>query len=285
MKICVFGPKNSPEIELLIGAAEELGHECKKAKLVDVYMETVDSKFKAEHRKLDLLDYDIFIFRGLNKNLSKGLVLAEYLHSMGKTIIDDCLVLDRWSYHYIPLKLSQHHISYFTEITAEGIKASRDILMEIEHPIVIKVENQEKKNEIVFSDDWIDSYDFVRTTKANNFLFRKASEADFYYQIYVIGEEVVGCLKKTPIDEKFKLNYSKDVKTEIVNIDDGIRDTALKAAKVLNLDVASFDIVLEDGHPYILDANRAPRFVKFQKATEINFAQKVIEFAVGKARR
>jgi glutathione synthase/RimK-type ligase-like ATP-grasp enzyme len=284
MKICIIGPKESREVKLLRAAAETRELECKRIDLIDVYFETKGTDFAAYHRKIELLDYDVFIFRVNSKYSWNILMLAEYLHQKGKKIVDGCLASERCFNEASLFKLAQNGVAQAETYQTVGIKSARDILMEIEHPITIKFEKTSKdgnkETKVIFSDDWTESYDLVRTNKNKEFTFRTVVNTDHYFKVYVIGDEVVGGLCKRLTEDTFKLNYSKNVKSKSITVTDAMADISLRACKALSIQIASVDLVVVDGQISILDVHRAPKFVKFQKLSNVDFADRVIQYCI-----
>jgi glutathione synthase/RimK-type ligase-like ATP-grasp enzyme len=283
MRLCIVGPKESRESLLVKNIAEERGHECKRINMMDVYFEVVDTEFRAKHRRFDLMDFDIFLFRAMKKHFKEAMLLAEYLQAHGKTVVDQGLATDRLISIADKFMLSQNNVPQIDQVLTYSLKAARDILMEIEHPIVIKPLNPEKKQKAHVSDDWTDSYDLARTNKDKTFLFLKRINTHEYFRYYVIGDTVVGAIKKTIDDKEQKLHYSFKFKSTKAAIDKRFTDLALKAATSLHYEIVAIDILEFEDKLYVLNTKRAPQFTKFQKLTKVNYSEKLLEYLESKA--
>jgi RimK family alpha-L-glutamate ligase len=284
MNICIIGPKDSKESLMIKSLAEEREYTCKRVYMPDIYFEVEGSIFKALHRKLDLMDFDVFIFRSVNKTMGEALVLAEYLHKNGKIIIDESLATER----QLPLiqnyKLAQKNILQLDLYQTNSLKSGRDVLMEINHPILIKT-NAGDDNSIMISEDWTDSYDHVRTDKQKSFLFQQYVKTNTYARVFVIGGKVIGGISKEIMEEEPKMNHSRWAKNRKLEVSHEVATIASSACEALGYEIASVDILEHDGKHYVLGVHRSPRFTIFQRVTGINFAEKILDYAVAKASR
>lgn len=276
MNICVIGPKESTSSLAIKIAAESRGHYCRRFYMKDFYFEIINGKLTAGHRKENINNFDVFIFRNLNSEYYEGIQLAACLKEMGKKIIDsklaDCPnIMDSY------LKLAQAGVTQVNRTRTLGLKSARDILMDFNHPALVKpLENS--SSTYTFSDDWTDSYDIVRTEKSKKFEFQELPNVQGYYNAIVIGNEVVGVVKKVAKESDLRLNFSKKFSYEEVEDASKIMDFALKAHQAVGYDVTMVDIVDVEGELKVLEVNRAPRFERFQTVTGVNVAEKIIEF-------
>ncbi len=281
MNICVIGPRDSKESLTIKTLAESQGHLCKRVYMPDIYFEVEHSKFFARHRKLELMDFDVFIFRSINKVINEALLLAEFLHNNGKVIVDESLVTSKQLPLLNSYKLAQNNIPQLNLYETNSLKSGRDVLMEIEHPVLL-MSNTEEKKSMSISDEWTDSYDVVRTSKQKKFIFQQYIPALSYVRIYIIGGEVIGGIQKDIMEEEPKLNHSRWARNKKIEVADEIAQLAIDASTALNYEISAVDIVIHSGHKYVLGVHRSPRFSIFQRVTKINFAEKMIDYAVNK---
>jgi glutathione synthase/RimK-type ligase-like ATP-grasp enzyme len=247
----------------------------------DIYFEIEDSKFYARHRKLDLMDFDVFIFRSVSKVLNEALLLADFLKKNGKVIIDESLATAK----QIPLLnnylLAENNIPQLNLYQTNSLKSGRDVLMEIAHPVLL-VSNKDDKKNLAISEDWTESYDIVRTSKQKKFVFHQYINLSKYNRVYVIGGEVIGGLEKEITEEEPKLNHSQKSKNRTLAVTEEMGVLAVRASAALNYEISAVDIVSYNDKLYVLSVHRAPRFSIFQRVTKINFAQKIVDYAVKK---
>jgi glutathione synthase/RimK-type ligase-like ATP-grasp enzyme len=281
MKICIVTPKTSREALTIKSEAESSGHECKRIYISDIYFEVNNNIFQVNHRKIELLDFDAFIFRSVENTLWQARLLAEYLLKNGKVIVDESLATERWTAPLAFYKLAENSIPQINTVFTMGLKTARDVLMDIEHPILIK-SNYDSTKHVTMSEDWTDSYDMVRTTKQKQFEFQGFIDTDHYFKIYVIGDKVIGGLQKTIAKGELGLNDAKKVKSSAISVNQEMSDLAVRATKALKLEVSTVDIVTDGEKSYVIGIQRAPAFLKFSKLSGINFAKEILDYIENK---
>ncbi|KKP38274.1 MAG: alpha-L-glutamate ligase, RimK family, ribosomal protein S6 modification protein [Candidatus Peregrinibacteria bacterium GW2011_GWF2_33_10] len=98
-------------------------------------------------------------------------------------------------------------------------------------------------------------------------------------RVLVIGEKVIGSMLRIAQNGQFQANYALGAKVEAINISEGLQKTALKAVRLLNLDMAGVDFLFDKDNKYkICEVNPYPGFEGFEKATGINVAQEILKF-------
>jgi glutathione synthase/RimK-type ligase-like ATP-grasp enzyme len=281
MKICVIGPRDSKESLLIKNLAEDQGYVCKRIYMPDVYFEVEDSEFHARHRKLDLMEFDVFLFRSVSKHQNEAVLLAEYLHNEGKVVIDESLIHSHQGLLNNSYKLAKHNIPQLGLSHTTSLKAGRDVLMEISHPILI-IANTEEKKEMNISEDWTDSYDVVRTSKSRNFTFQQYKKAFSYARVFVIGGKVVGGLNKEVMEEEPKLNHSRWARNRKLEVSPEMSEMAKAASNAVGYEICAVDILVDGEDLYVLGVHRAPKFAVFQRVAGVNFAEKIVAYALEK---
>ena len=102
----------------------------------------------------------------------------------------------------------------------------------------------------------------------------------FDLRVYVLGDSCIGAIKRTAITENFRTNVALGNRLESVSISHEIEDLAVRATKLLGLDLAGVDILLDaEEKPYICELNSAPTFAACaQKAMGINAGELVLDY-------
>jgi len=101
-------------------------------------------------------------------------------------------------------------------------------------------------------------------------------------RVYVIGNKVLGAMKRSSTDGSFKTNITRGAVGSSFPMNERIEQIALDTAKALGLDIAGIDLLF-DGQDYKLcEANSAPGFLGFEKYTGVNVAKEIIDFARSK---
>ena len=101
-------------------------------------------------------------------------------------------------------------------------------------------------------------------------------------RVYVVGNKVLGAMKRSSTDGSFKTNITRGAIGSSFPMNERIEQIALDTAKALGLDIAGIDLLF-DGQDYKLcEANSAPGFLGFEKYTGVNVAKEIVDFARSK---
>lgn len=278
MNVCIVGPRNSKSslhIKLLL---EKRGHVCKTVKLSDIYFKIETGNFVAEHRKLNLKDFDIFIFRHIAQIYkNEAFIFAKYLYSINKLVIDEYLTKQPESSLHMLLMLTKRNIPVVNTVFTLGLKASRDILMELGHPIIVKPKNS-KKERYTVSEDWTDSYDIVRTEKSRKFELQEFIDTKNIYRVYMVGQDVIGGIKKEVISFENKLHYSDKFKDEVFEVNNILINIAKQVSETLGFAFFHIDFVEANGRFHVLNVKRSTDFRNFSRLSGINYTEKIAEY-------
>jgi len=101
---------------------------------------------------------------------------------------------------------------------------------------------------------------------------------------FVIGEKVVAAMRRQAPEGEFRSNLHRGGKAEIVKITPEERSTAIRAAKVMGLNVAGVDIVRSNHGPLVLEVNSSPGLEGIETATGKDVAGMIIEFIAKNAK-
>jgi len=98
----------------------------------------------------------------------------------------------------------------------------------------------------------------------------------------VIDGEVIASMQRTAPEGEFRSNIHRGATAQKVKLDDKYERAAIKACKVLGLDVAGVDMLISDRGPLILEVNASPGLEGIEKATGINVAGKIVNSLIKK---
>jgi len=101
-------------------------------------------------------------------------------------------------------------------------------------------------------------------------------------RVFVVGDKVLGAIKRSSSDGSFKANISRGGKAEIYPMTDEIADIALRVTRSLELEVAGVDLLFGKDGFLVCEANSAPGFKGFEQATGIDVAKEIIKYSLEK---
>ncbi|MCY0883779.1 MAG: lysine biosynthesis protein LysX [Acidianus infernus] len=97
----------------------------------------------------------------------------------------------------------------------------------------------------------------------------------------VIGKELLGCYARNIPPNEWRANVALGGTPSPIIIDEKLRETALKAASVVNGEFISIDILEHSSKGYAInELNDTPEFKGFMLATGINVAEKLVDYIV-----
>ncbi|MFP4130329.1 MAG: 30S ribosomal protein S6--L-glutamate ligase [Halorhodospira sp.] len=94
----------------------------------------------------------------------------------------------------------------------------------------------------------------------------------------VIGRKVVAAMKRQGKEGEFRSNLHRGGSASLVRITPKERATAVKAAKVLGLNVCGVDLLRANSGPVIMEVNSSPGLAGIEGATGKDVARLIIEF-------
>lgn len=142
----------------------------------------------------------------------------------------------------------------------------KNIVARFGFPLVAKVINKDRGKGVFLLEE-LDDFDSLlhKTPKEDQFLFEKFYNNDGDYRILVLRDEVGTWEKRTRVKDKYRNNACLGGKEEffpVEKISKEMKKISLEAAKLLNLQIAGVDILVEKetGKLWLLEVNRCPGF-------------------------
>ncbi|WP_272701373.1 30S ribosomal protein S6--L-glutamate ligase [Desulfovibrio sp. Fe33] len=94
----------------------------------------------------------------------------------------------------------------------------------------------------------------------------------------VVGGKVVAAMRRTAGKGEFRSNIHRGGTAEPVRITPEERSTAVRAARIMGLNVCGVDLLRSNHGPVVMEVNSSPGLEGIEKATGIDIADKIIEF-------
>jgi ribosomal protein S6--L-glutamate ligase len=98
-------------------------------------------------------------------------------------------------------------------------------------------------------------------------------------RILVLGDKIIGAMRRIPKKGEFRSNIHQGGKMKKVNLSHEEKDLAIRAVRVLGLNLAGVDIMRTSKGTLILEVNGSPGFEGLEKITGANIARQIIDFA------
>ncbi len=95
---------------------------------------------------------------------------------------------------------------------------------------------------------------------------------------FVVGGKVVAPMMRTGREGDFRSNIHRGGHAEKIKITPEERSTAVRAAKIMGLNVAGVDILRSNHGPVVMEVNSSPGLQGIENASGINVADTIIKF-------
>ncbi len=98
-------------------------------------------------------------------------------------------------------------------------------------------------------------------------------------RVFIVGGEIIGAMRRQAPVNDFRSNLHRGGTSSTVNLTDELRTSALRAAEILDLDIAGIDILESSRGPLVLEANASPGLQGIEATTNVDVAKAIIRFA------
>lgn len=110
------------------------------------------------------------------------------------------------------------------------------------------------------------------------YLFQEYLPISYDYRILVVGEHVVGGIKRNLAKGDIRTNASVGGVAEIAELTEELRSTAIRAAALFGYNLAGVDIAVVGSKHYVFEVNRSPQWQAFKGATRIDPAHILVDY-------
>ncbi len=185
------------------------------------------------------------------------------------------------------------------KLSANGIGVPRSFLVSdtndlpwlyqiLGFPLIIKLLESTHGNGVILADNSqtagsvIDAFSSRREKVLLQEFVEEASGEDI--RAFVVGKEVVATMRRQAEKGEFRSNLHRGATGHIVELTTEERETALKATRLLGLDVAGVDMLRSKNGPLIIEVNASPGLEGIETVTGIDVAGKIIDLVEQKVR-
>ncbi len=320
-KIAVFfGGKISKHLVLVREAARKMGVDLDLVSYNNVCFETETTKISL--RGKDASDYDVLFFRTTGKHWEEvDLIINSIEKGKEPTIIDPLVRFGKPSYAckaWQMLKLKESGIEVpksiygslwylYERMAGQGRQGiflgahtcvsqapaalqKNTIADPFDFPVILKGSGGDRGTRVFKANNLEELEKLVRdlrkseTEEGRRYMLQEYIENDGDFRVLVLGEKVLGVMKRTSQSKnEFRNNYSAGGTVEVADLPEDIKKLAVKAAKVCGLSVAGVDVAFRNydlKKPVIWEVNKGPQFKGFMKATGIDVPAEIVKYLV-----
>jgi RimK-like ATP-grasp domain len=229
--------------------------------------------------ELEFLNYDTYYFRGIGiKKLDKMKVLAKFLKTTGKRVVEKCLPenslpIDK----FVPeSKLGIYKVPKSILTNKTNLELN---LKEFTFPVVGKIIDSSLGQGVARLDSLIAAQEFS-LLRADDFLLQAYFQIEYDTRILVVGGKVLGGFNRFKKSSSEFLTTKRGGKRELAILTNEQIAAAVEATKLQNLEIAGVDLFMVGEQIYIIEVNASPQFGVFEKVTGLNVAEAIIKYII-----
>lgn len=267
----------------LLEAGEERGHEMVFINIKQCYMKLDAVEPEAHYRGGALLnDLDAVITRIRPSATFYGTALARQFESMGVYTANTSSAISQSRDKLFSLQLMlKSGIDIPTTGFANSPMDTNDLIEMVGGaPLIVKLLEGSQGRGVVLAETKKAAESVInafKSLKANLLVQKFIKEADGRdLRCFVIDGKVVASIERRAAPGEFRANLHQGGTASIVKITPKERILAVKAAKVLGLQVAGVDIIRSKSGPLLLEVNSSPGLEGIEAATGKDIAGMVI---------
>lgn len=274
-------PKNYSN-QRMIEAAEQRGHVIECIATNRCYMSINAHKPEVYYDGSALPRYDAVIPRIGTRMTFYGMAVVRQFESMGIYCLNASRAIgasrDKLLAHQL---LAQHGLGMPNTAFAKSSGDTKGIIDLVGgSPVVVKLLESTQGKGVVLADTKKTAMALVDAFRGldANFLVqefvKEAAGTDL--RCFVVDGKVVGAMMRTAQPGEFRSNVHQGGSVKPARLTKEERRTAIRAAKILKLNVAGVDILRSDTGPKILEVNSSPGLEGIEKATKKDIAGSII---------
>ena len=286
MKLAILSrAPRSYSTQRLVAASQERGHEARVLDTLRFGIDLSSAEPDLQYRGRPLDDFDAVLPRIGASITYFGLAVVRQFEQMDvyTPTPSNGIANSRDKLRAIQI-LSRHDI----RIPATTFVRDRaDVLPAIDRvggaPVVIKLLEGTQGIGVILAPDTKVAEAVIETlqsTRQNVLIQRFVAESRGRdVRALVVGDRVVAAMRRVAKGDEFRSNVHRGGTTEAVELDDEYKETAVRAAQIMGLRVAGVDMLEGADGPVIMEVNSSPGFEGIERATELDIAGAIIDYA------
>lgn len=268
----------------LVEAAHERGHEVKVIDVLRCYMNITSLKPSIHYRGEVLEGFDAVIPRIGASVTFYGTAVLRQFEMMNVFPLNESVAVTRSRDKLRSAQLlARKGIGMPVTGFAHNPDDIQDLLTEVGGaPLVIKLLEGTQGIGVVLAETKKAAESVIQAfmgLKANIMVqefIKEAGGSDV--RCFVVGEKVVAAMKRQGPEGEFRSNLHRGGTASLVRLTPGERATAVRAAKVMGLEVCGVDLLRSNHGPVVMEVNSSPGLQGIEEASGKNVAGIIIEY-------
>jgi ribosomal protein S6--L-glutamate ligase len=268
----------------LIAAAEARGHSVRVVDVLRCYLNIVPHTPEIHYRGEKLEGFDAVIPRIGASVTFYGTAVVRQFEMMGVYTLNESVAITRSRDKLRALQLLARKgigmpatgFAYAPDDTTDLINlvGGAPVIVKLNEGTqgvgVVMCETDKAAESVIDAFRGLDAYFLVQE------FIEEAKGADI--RCIVVGGKVIASMMRQAKPGEFRSNLHRGGSAKAVKITPEERSTAVRAAKILGLNVAGVDILRSHHGPVVMEVNSSPGLEGIEAATGVDVAGKIIEF-------
>ena len=268
----------------LVEAAQQRGHEIKVVDPLRCYMTIASQRPTIHYRGEELVGYDAIIPRIGASVTFFGTAVVRQFEMMGVYSINESVAISRSRDKLRSLQLlARKGIGLPVTGFAHSTQYTNDLIaLAGGAPLVIKLLEGTQGIGVVLAEtkkaaeSVIEAFRGLKENILVQEFIKEADGADI--RCFVIGEKVVAAMKRQGKEGEFRSNLHRGGNASIARLTPEERSTAVRAARIMGLNVAGVDLLRSNHGPVVMEVNSSPGLEGIETATEKDVAGMIVQF-------
>jgi ribosomal protein S6--L-glutamate ligase len=277
----------------LVAAAKGLGHQ---ATVVDplacwLVCGRKEPAIYSGAAKRKVRDFDVVLPRIGNSITDYGLAVVNQFDMMGVPVVNMSYAIARSRDKLRSLQfLSRHDIDIPKTVMARGPAQLETALRIVGGPpVVLKLIQGTQGIGVMLAEttEALDSILHTLWSLGQNILIQEfiSESRGRDIRALVLGDRVVAAMRRTARVGDFRSNIHRGGSGKVIRLPVEFERVALESARIMGLHLAGVDMLESKSGPKVIEINSSPGFEGLEKATGIDIARAIVEYAAAFALR
>ena len=268
----------------IVEAAEERGHDIDVVDHLRCYINITSHRPTVRYRGEELPNFDAVIPRIGASVTFYGTAVLRQLEMMGVYPVNESVAISRSRDKLRSLQLlARKGIGLPVTVFAHRTSQAEEILDMIGGaPVIIKLLEGTQGIGVVLgetqkaAESIIQAFGGVNTNILVQEFIKESGGSDI--RCLVVGDKVVASMMRKGSEGEFRSNLHRGGSAQAVKITPEERSTAVRAAKIMGLNVCGVDMLRSNHGPVVMEVNSSPGLEGVEKATGKDVAGAIIGF-------
>jgi ribosomal protein S6--L-glutamate ligase len=269
----------------LVEAAAVRGHQVEVIDFLHCYMDITSKKPQIFYRGEALHGFDAVVPRIGASVTFYGAAVVRQFEMMGVFSVNESVAITRSRDKLRCLQLlARKGIGLPTTGFAHASSDVQELIRKVGGaPVVIKLLEGTQGIGVVLAEtataaeSVIEAFMGLKADILVQEFIREAQGSDI--RCFVVGGKVIAAMRRQARGDDFRSNLHRGGTAELVKITAEERDTAVRAAKIIGLNVCGVDLLRSNRGPLVIEVNSSPGLEGIEGATGKDVASMIVEFA------